>query len=94
MAIFILLDSSRYRVYIPLFTAGKIIGLFSLLGFPIIAGQDNKLGVFSEDASIVSLFLVSYLFSVLVVFIIIIMEKKPGDKNQIEEKNEEKSEVI
>ena len=94
MTIFIWLDSARYRVYIPLFTTGKIVGLFSLLGFPIIAGQDSKFGVFSEDVNFVSFLLVSYLFSILVVFLLIIMEKKPGGKNQIEEKNEEKSEVV
>jgi hypothetical protein len=95
MAIFIWLDGARYRAYIPLFTAGKIIGLFSLLGFPIIAGQDSKFGFFSEDANLVSFLMVSYLFSILVVFLLIIMEKKTGGGNQNEEKNTEiKSEVV
>jgi formate hydrogenlyase subunit 3/multisubunit Na+/H+ antiporter MnhD subunit len=95
MAIFIWLDSIRYKVYIPLFTAGKFIGLFSLLSFPVIAGQDSKFGIFSEDTSFVSLFLVNYLFSILVVFLIIITEKKNVGGNQNEEKNEEKkSEVV
>jgi hypothetical protein len=91
MAFFILLDSARYRVYIPLFTAGKFIGVFSILGFPVIIGQDSKFGVFSENTLLVSFLLGSYLFSILVVFILIIMEKKPNGKNQNEEK---KSEVV
>jgi hypothetical protein len=98
MAVFIWLDSTRYRVYIPLFTSGKFIGLFSLLGFPIITGQDSKyskFGIFSEDASFVTLLLVSYLFSLLVVFFIIFIGKKTGGENQNVEKNEEKkAEVV
>jgi hypothetical protein len=31
MALFLWLDISRYRVYLPLFTAGKCIGILSLL---------------------------------------------------------------
>jgi hypothetical protein len=95
MAIFILLDSTRYKVYIPLFTAGKFIGIFTLLAFPLITGQDSKFGIFSKDAGFVSLLMVSYLFSILVIFLLIITEKKTGGTNQSEEKNEEKkSEVV
>jgi formate hydrogenlyase subunit 3/multisubunit Na+/H+ antiporter MnhD subunit len=95
MTIFILLDSTRYSVYIPLFTAGKIIGLFSLLGFPIINGQDGKFGILSEDANFITLLMISYLFSILIIFILTIMEKRTGGGNQSEEKNEEKkSEVV
>ena len=39
MAMFIWLDVSRYRPYLPLFIAGKCIGIFSLLGWFIIFGQ-------------------------------------------------------
>jgi hypothetical protein len=38
MALFIWLDASRYRVYLPLFAAGKCIGLFLLLCWSIITG--------------------------------------------------------
>ena len=38
MALFIWLDTSRYRVYLPLFAAGKCIGFFLLLCWSIIAG--------------------------------------------------------
>ena len=39
MALFIWLDISRYRVFLPLFTAGKCIGIFALLGWLIIYRQ-------------------------------------------------------
>jgi formate hydrogenlyase subunit 3/multisubunit Na+/H+ antiporter MnhD subunit len=90
MAFFIYLDSTRFKVYIPLFTAGKFIGIFSILGFPIIAGQDSKFLGRAEDSNFVSFLLVSYLFSILVVFLIIIMEKKTVGKSQSEDKSEDK----
>jgi hypothetical protein len=39
MALFIWLDISRYRPYLPLFIAGKCIGILSLLGWFIIFRQ-------------------------------------------------------
>ena len=36
MALFIWLDISRYRVYLPLFAAGKCIGLFLLICWSLI----------------------------------------------------------
>ena len=39
MALFLWLDTPRYRVYLPLFAAGKCIGVFSLLGWFIISRQ-------------------------------------------------------
>ena len=38
MALFIWLDTSRYRVYLPLFAAGKCIGLFLLVCWSVITG--------------------------------------------------------
>ena len=37
MALFIWLDISRYRAYLPLFAAGKCIGLFSLLVWSFVS---------------------------------------------------------
>ncbi|MDR0323883.1 MAG: hypothetical protein LBI12_05495 [Treponema sp.] len=37
MSLFICLNISRYKTFIPLFIAGKCIGIFSLLGWSIIA---------------------------------------------------------
>jgi len=39
MALFIWLDTNRYRAFTPLFTAGKCISVFMLLGWFIITGQ-------------------------------------------------------
>ena len=43
MALFIWLDISRYKPYLPLFIAGKCIGIVSLLGWfiPFIKGTIN-----------------------------------------------------
>jgi hypothetical protein len=78
MALFIWLDITRYRVYMPLFTAGKCIGVFSILGWSIIAGQVKISAVLSGAAVIESFLLYSYLFS-LVVIILIIRDKNSGD---------------
>ena len=47
MAMFIWLDISRYKAYLPLFMAGKCIGIFSLLGFSIVSSQFTMIKGFS-----------------------------------------------
>jgi hypothetical protein len=37
MALFLWLDISRYSAYLPLYIAGKCIGILSLLGFSIVS---------------------------------------------------------
>jgi hypothetical protein len=76
MSLFIWLDSSRYRVYMPLFTAGKCIGIFSILGWSIIAGQVTIKAVLSGAAEIELFMFISYLFSLVVILLIIRDEKK------------------
>jgi len=44
MALFIWLDTDRYREYLPLFSAGKCIGIFLLLGWLIIFRQVTMIG--------------------------------------------------
>jgi len=44
MALFIWLDTDRYREYLPLFSAGKCIGLFLLLGWLIASRQVTIIG--------------------------------------------------
>jgi len=44
MALFIWLDANRYKEYIPLFSAGKCIGIFLLLGWFIIFRQVTMIG--------------------------------------------------
>jgi len=54
MALFIWLDTCRYKEYLPLFMAGKCIGIFLLLGWFIvfsqvtIIGRIFKLAVYAE----------------------------------------------
>ena len=47
MALFILIDSKRYSVYLPLFIAGKFTGIFMLLGWSIITRQVTMLECFA-----------------------------------------------
>jgi hypothetical protein len=44
MALFIWLDTGRYKEYLPLFMAGKCIGIFLLLGWFIIFRQATMIG--------------------------------------------------
>jgi len=44
MALFIWLDTGRYREYLPLFSAGKCISLFLLLGWFIVSRQVTMVG--------------------------------------------------
>jgi len=44
MALFIWLDSQRYRAYLPLFAAGKCIAISTLLGWSIVSGQVTMIG--------------------------------------------------
>jgi len=44
MALFIWLDTARYKEYLPLFSAGKCIGFFLLLGWFIISQQVTMIG--------------------------------------------------
>jgi len=44
IALFLLLNSDRYRAYLPLFAAGKCIGISTLLGWSIVSGQVTIIG--------------------------------------------------
>jgi len=44
MALFIWLDTDRYKEYLPLFSAGKCIGIFLLLVWFIIFRQVTMIG--------------------------------------------------
>jgi hypothetical protein len=50
MALFIWLNSERYRAYLPLFAAGKCIGISTLLGWSIVSGQFTMIGRFMGAA--------------------------------------------
>ena len=42
MALFLWLDVYRYKTYLPLFIAGKCIGIFSLLVWTVVTGRFTK----------------------------------------------------
>ena len=50
MALFIWLDSHRYRAYLPLFIAGKCFSIFILLGWSIFSEQVTMIGMFYNAA--------------------------------------------
>ena len=55
MAMFIWLDCGRYRVYVPLFTAGKCVGIFMMLGWSIITRQVTMIESFVLSVDFFSL---------------------------------------
>ena len=44
MALFLCLDAVRYRAYIPLFTAGKCIGIFTLAAYSFFSMHITMIG--------------------------------------------------
>jgi len=88
MAMFIWLDSARYMVYMPLFTAGKCIGIFSILGWSIIAKQVKISAVLSGSAGIESFLLYSFLFSIIVILMILRDKNISGEEMNGENKRE------
>ncbi|MDR2965565.1 MAG: hypothetical protein LBU88_07300 [Treponema sp.] len=47
MALFICLDTKKHKVYLPLYIAGKSIGIISLLSWSIIFGRTKLIGGYS-----------------------------------------------
>ena len=76
MALFVLIDVSRYKVYLPLFAAGKCIAIFSQLGWSIISRQVTIIGDYSGIAVIEYLVLSGDLLAIAAVLIIIKDTKK------------------
>ena len=75
MALFLWLDIDRYRSYLPLFAAGKIIGIIVLLGWFIVSPRYTIIEVFSGSGSIELIKLMFFngmdLFAAAVVLLII-----------------------
>ena len=66
MALFICLDVVRYKEYLPLFIAGKGIGIITLLGWSVFSRQVTMIGGFFNVMSLLSF----ELFAMAVVLII------------------------
>jgi len=71
MALFIWLDIEKYRTYLPLFTAGKFVGLFILTGWSIISQQVTIIWNSNGIADFIRLILCGDLFALAAVLIII-----------------------
>ena len=59
MALFLLIDTCRYKEYIPLFIAGKIISIAVLLSFSILNRQTAAIFDFTNGMALVCLDLLS-----------------------------------
>jgi len=66
MALFLCLDSDRYKEYIPLYIAGKSIGIVILLGWSLFSRQVTMIGGLFSAMSLLSF----ELFAMSVIFII------------------------
>jgi len=81
MALFIWIDISRYHVYIPLYIAGKCIGIFILVGFSIISRRftiiDGNSGTFLIAELI---FLCGDLLALAGIFYVYSNMRKPQDE--------------
>jgi len=71
MALFIWLDSQRYRAYLPLFAAGKCIWISTLLGWSIVSGQVTMIGRFLGDSVFAEMVLIcGDLLSIIIVLLV------------------------
>jgi hypothetical protein len=78
MALFVWLDTNRYKEYLPLFSAGKCIGIFLLLGWLIVFRQVTMIGKIFDSAIYAELILLfGDLFSLGAVLLINKDVKKP-----------------
>ena len=73
MALFLWLDSSRYRAYLPLFAAGKFISVLSLLVMVFVSGSMAA----PSGSTIMEMFLLACdFFALAAIFLLIKLEQK------------------
>jgi hypothetical protein len=86
MALFIMLDVSRYKVYLPLFIAGKFACIFSLLSWSLIFGNNTIAAEFHRVPVIVDLvFFSGDLFALAAVLLIFNSTRKLSKKPVLED---------
>jgi hypothetical protein len=71
MSLFLWLDAVRYRVYLPLFIAGKCVGIFALLGWLIFSRRFTMTGGIFGTVSVEWILLGGDLFAIAAVLLII-----------------------
>jgi len=77
MALFIMLDTNRYKVYLPLFAAGKGIGIFLEALWSIVYRQDTMKESMDRSAVLAQYVLSGDLFALAAVIMIIKHIQKP-----------------
>jgi len=88
MALFIWLDSVRYKAYIPLFIAGKCVGIFSIFSLLIIARRITFIKAYNDIIIILGI-MFFYIVSLVVAILLFLREnksggEKPGEENKLE----------
>jgi hypothetical protein len=82
IALFIWLDASRYRVYLPLFVAGKILCILSLLVWFLVFRQNMI--IYSGNTVIELLLACGDLFSIAIILLIMRDVKKASETQALE----------
>jgi len=77
MALFIWLDIDRYKVFVPLYLAGKSIGIFLELGWSIISRQGTMIGSLNFTSIVAQLILSGDLFALAAAIMIYKCLQKP-----------------
>jgi len=85
MALFIWLDTSRYRAYLPLFMAGKCIGACTLLVWIFFAGHHTMIFEYSNIVYIELFLLSGDLFAIAAILLITRNDKKAAEKQALED---------
>ena len=84
MALFLCLDAIRYRAYIPLFLAGKCIGVFTLLVYSIISLRLTMTGGFLLSGDFFALAAIT-----LIRRDVVLISENPLIKEELIEKSDE-----
>jgi len=71
MALFLWLNTDRYRAYLPLLAAGKVFGLFILLGWSIVSRQGTMIHYIGGIYRFLDLMLCGDLIALAAVLVII-----------------------
>jgi len=85
MALFIWLNTARYRAYLPLLAAGKAVGLFIILGWSIISRQGTMMYMAQGAFNFLDMMVCGDLLTLAAVFVII-REYRKIDAADMEEK--------
>jgi len=83
MILFLWIDPSRYKAYLPLYAAGKIIGIFSILVWIAVSRRLTMSGVFGHYLVIDLVFLCGDLFALAAIFLISINIRQLSNKTTL-----------